>query len=175
MKQEKIVEIKECLENCINDCGATSCPYNTYEKGLKCIEDLQKDTLILINELESENEKLKKISLNENITVGEYLREMQRLKKDNELLRNAKVVYENVDYCAEDLKKAKDRIAELEKENAIKTDTIVDLLKKQEFYEKEKLKQFAESLEEKVIRPCDLYDCVTLDDIDETLKEFIKY
>ena len=38
---------------------------------------------------------------------------------------------------------------------------------------KTELKQFTEMLKEKVIRPCDLYDCVTVDDIDETLKEFI--
>ena len=41
------------------------------------------------------------------------------LEKDNKLLRNAKVVYENVDYCYEDLKKAEKRIAELEKEKEI--------------------------------------------------------
>jgi hypothetical protein len=75
--------------------------------------------------------------------------ENERLRKDNKLLRNAKVVYENVDYCYEDLKRAEDRIAELEKENATKTDTITDLLKNQEFYETKKLKQFAERLKEK--------------------------
>ena len=41
---------------------------------------------------------------------------INELESENENLRNAKVVYENVDYCAEDLKKAEKRIAELEKE-----------------------------------------------------------
>ena len=50
----------------------------------------------------------------------------------------------------EDLQKAKDRIAELESENETKTDTIVNLLKKQEFYEKDKLKRFAERLKNKL-------------------------
>ena len=115
MESEKVKEIKECLKNCINDCGATSCPYDKYEKGLKCIEDLQKDCLTLINELESENDTL-------HTNLCEYRKENQQLK---------------------------DRIAELEKENATKTDTITDLLKKQEFYEKEKLTKFAERLKEK--------------------------
>jgi hypothetical protein len=60
MESKKVKEIKDCLQNCINDCGATSCPYDKYEKGLKCIEDLQKDCLTLINELESEKERLSK-------------------------------------------------------------------------------------------------------------------
>ena len=47
------------------------------------------------------------------------------------------------------IKEFKDRIAELEKENAVKTDTITDLLNKQEAYEKEKLTKFAERLKEK--------------------------
>ena len=132
MEQEKIKEIKECLENCINDCGATSCPYNTYEKGLKCIEDLQKDCLTLINELESENK----------------------------LLREAKVVYENVDYCYEDLKKAKDRITELEKEIAKNTNC---------------LKQFAERLKEKFYyegRIC--REIIDKEIIDKELNEFME-
>ena len=41
---------------------------------------------------------------------------INELESENELLRNAKVVYETVDYCYEDLKKAEKRIAELEKE-----------------------------------------------------------
>lgn len=113
-----------------------------YIDGYKCKFVDYSDILTLINELESENETL----------------------------RNAKVVYETVDYCYEDLKKAEKRIAELEKENAIKNDTIVDLLKKQEFYEKEKLTKFAERVKEKLF---DLGNIVNENDIDETLKEFL--
>lgn len=104
------------------------------------------------------------------------------LENENETLRNAKVVYENVDYCYEDLKKAEKRIAELEKENETKTDTIANLLKKQEFYEKDKLKQFAERLKEKAIRrqefvgelAIDDIEYVKTQDIDELLKEYKK-
>lgn len=73
----------------------------------------------------------------------------------------------------EDLTKEIDR---LEKENEIKTETITDLLKRQEFYEKEKLKQFAERLKEKCEYNRKQYCCeatVSFNDIDETLKDFM--
>ena len=69
----------------------------------------------------------------------------------------------------------KDRIAELEKENETKTDTITDLLKKQEFYETEKLKQFAERLKKRTILYSGInvkYEAITADIIDEVLKEY---
>ena len=75
---------------------------------------------------------------------------------------------------------------ELRKENENKTDTIVDLLKKQEFYEKEKLTKFAERLKEKMYEKEKGYiellsgenavavDIVDFENcLDETLKEFI--
>jgi hypothetical protein len=69
-------------------------------------------------------------------------------------------------------------INELEKGNAIKTDTIVDLLKKQEFYETEKLKQFAERLKEMAYKSTDWSHgehplVVEVDYIDEVLEEFL--
>ena len=90
------------------------------------------------------------------------------------------IAEEFVSKKGKEIKKLKDRIAELEKENETKTDTITDLLKKQEFYEKEKLKQFAERLIEKAKKGnyidkrshANLTDFII--DIDETLKEFIK-
>lgn len=150
MESEKVKEIKKALECCINDCSGNSCPYDKYEKGLKCIDDLQKDALTLINELESENE----------------------------LLRNAKVVYENVDYCAEDLKKAQDQIAELEKENAEtmkawfedREGMFWDGVGEGELKGYKQLKQFAERLKEKLN---DIFSTPELDLIDEALKEFI--
>ena len=131
------------------------------------------DILTLINELESENERLR------NTEIGELIEENEKLAKQCE------------DWCEIILKKRnqivklKDRIAELEKENETKTDTITDLLKKQEFYEKEKLKQFAERLKEKKTKrliPVGLdqpanevwFIELTEEEIDETLKEFIK-
>ena len=67
------------------------------------------------------------------------------------------------------------RIAELEKENETKTDTIANLLKNQEFYETEKLKQFAERLKKRTILYSginDKYEAITADIIDEVLKEY---
>ena len=42
---------------------------------------------------------------------------IRRLQEENEQLRNAKVITETVDYCAEDLKKAQDEIERLTEEN----------------------------------------------------------
>ena len=117
----------------------------SYIDGYKCKPVAFADILTLINELESENE----------------------------ILRNAKVVYETVDYCAGDLRNAENRIAELEKENETKTNTIIDLLKKQEFYETEKLKQFAERLQEKLSDKIGYDRPYVMRNIDETLKEFV--
>ena len=50
------------------------------------------------------------------IDVNDILTYINELESENETLRNAKVVYETVDYCYEDLKKAEKRITELEKE-----------------------------------------------------------
>ena len=68
-----------------------------------------------------------------------------------------------------------DRITELEKENETKTDTIANLLKNQEFYETEKLKQFAERLKKRTILYSGInvkYEAITADIIDEVLKEY---
>lgn len=103
------------------------------------------------------------------------------LEKDNETLRNAKVVYENVDYCYEDLKKAEKKIAELEKGNEALSFAV-----KQGFNDcqAKTLKQFAERLKEK-LEECSPFVGFDLEDlefdgetiqgcIDETLKEFLK-
>jgi hypothetical protein len=167
------------------------------------------DILTLINELESENKRLSDTEIGELIKGNEELakqcvgwveiyrkrkEENQQLKdrivlleKDNELLRNAKVVYETVDYCYEDLKKAEKRIAELEKENG-------ELLKENEGYHGSyrcaidkigelsaeryiKVEQFAERLKEKYGKSCSEYYPLLLEltseQLDETLKEFI--
>ena len=82
MESEKVKEIKKAINCCIsgNDCTENCCIYYKNKKSFKCMDDLLKDTLILINELEEENENIKNRGLNEEITVREYLREMQRLK-----------------------------------------------------------------------------------------------
>ena len=75
--------------------------------------------------------------------------------------------------CSQPEQEALTLINELEKENKTKNDTIIDLLKKQEFYETEKLKQFAERLKEKAIEFTIGQKIVPKQDIDETLKEFL--
>ena len=210
MKQEKIKEIKKALECCKENEDTNSCAYCfrcPFRKRSSCQFVLFQKLLTLINELESENNRilernqilekrikdLENIGLNEDITVGDYLRELEKLIKENKLLLNAKVVCESVDYCYEDLKKAEKRIAELEKENG-------ELLKENEGYNGSyrcaidkigelsaeryiKVEQFAERLKEK-IKALDKYysndiidmqyNGITVNDIDETLKEFTK-
>ena len=207
MEIEKVKEIKKALECCQGESlkSCEHCPYWNW-----CKEDdgltFKSDILTLINELESENKKLKqhKRELEGGQrdllkVIKEFDKENQQLKdrialleKDNETLRNAKVVYENVDYCYEDLKKAEKRIAELEKENA-------RLLKENEGYHGSyrcaidkigelsaeryiKVEQFAERLKEKLQCVLDghpeekgtsSFYAISEYDIDETLKEFL--
>lgn len=107
MNSEKVKEIKECLKNCINDCNAPDCPYDKYkyEKGITCIEDLQKDCLTLINDLESENERLNKALVDNLEAYKDGFSEGADLKTKAE----NKLKSEN--------HQLKDRIAELEMEN----------------------------------------------------------
>lgn len=113
------------------------------------------DILRLINELESENEILK-INTHETENLSFQINQM-----------NGNLIIEN--------QKLKNRIAELEKENKSKTDTIIDLLKKQEFYEKDKLKQFAEKLKKRLNLGLYEWQYAEVDSktIDEVLKEYI--
>lgn len=53
MESEKVKEIKKGLECCSEPICKENCSYHS----LGCMSDLSKDSLILINELESENEK----------------------------------------------------------------------------------------------------------------------
>ena len=152
MESEKVKEIKKALECCrhsIKD-GCEPCPYHNPNED--CQEILIWKMEDYINELESENERIKNIGLNEEITVGEYLREMQRLK---------------------------DKVAELEKENVCehcqrvilgKEVYCLDCLNK---FREISLKSFAERLKEK-LGSVDLIRGWTVKIfIDKTLKEFI--
>ena len=150
MKSEKVKEIKEALEYCSNhsvsDCSNV-CPYDKYTR---CRTELTKDSLTLINELESENERLK--HLNNSISLGadlhkeSYEQEITELESENQ--------------------KLKDRIAELEKENGELKEHVTEVEKgiiniakernkKDELASKfidsynDSLKQFAERLKEK--------------------------
>jgi hypothetical protein len=89
MNSEKVKEIKKALKYNILSEFMNRLPYADEFNKLKMVSF--EDILTLINELESENERIKNIGLNEDITVREWLQENQKLK---------------------------DRIAELEKENS---------------------------------------------------------
>ena len=75
MESEKVKEIKKALEQ-----NTKTCLLYDFGKETECKVFQCKDILTYINELESENEKIKDISLNEEMTIGKYLREMQMLK-----------------------------------------------------------------------------------------------
>lgn len=160
---EKVKEIKKALETCMHTrvSSCRECPYNytnTKTKHSECFR-MAEHALTLINELENENEWLR---LERDVLIGKKIVEKQ--KYDNALMVKIDIQ-----------KQLKNRIAELEKENKSKTDTITDLLKKQEFYEKDKLKQFAERLKKRTILYSGInvkYEAITADIIDEVLKEY---
>jgi hypothetical protein len=243
MNSEKVKEIKKALECCQRESlkSCEPCPYWNL-----CKEDdgltFKSDILILINEMESENKRLRKekedlrlfnISLGngkvdmtlggntaksfinaivqifeqnnatnfltttiETISSGnkyslviqkengqtpsEKLSELKDrialLEKENETLRNAKVVYETVDYCAEDLRKAEERIAELEKELKEKSSYAKGYADGIRNTYEEVLPQFAEILKEhptmKIYSLHNACERIPMA-IDETLKEFL--
>lgn len=153
MESEKVKEIKKALEDNKTD-------HLPYIDGRKCKFVDYADILTLINGLERENEKL----LNE--------------KWDKE---------DDLDNYHEENQQLKDRIAELEKENANLLQVINDLenidtkLQNTCAICEAELKQFAEMLRGKAIRrqefigelAIDDVEYVKIQDVDETLKEFI--
>lgn len=193
MNSEKVKKIKKKLQQ-INERELSSLGM------ILQFEIDANDILTYINELESENKRLNK-ALVDNLeaykdgfnegaglkkgvddklkTENQQLKDrITELESENELLCNAKVVYENVDYCYEDLKKAEKRIAELE-------EGIAQSMLGCEFLPEctnDKLKEFAERLKEKAIRrqefvgelAIDDIEYVKTQDIDELLKEYEK-
>ena len=153
MNSEKVKEIKEKLQEEIFIA-------NSFGDKLRKVPTKELENLLtLINELESENERLR---LERDVLIGKKIVEKQK---------HDKAIIMKIDIQ----KQLKNRIAELEKENETKTDTITDLLKKQEFYETEKLKQFAERLKKRTIIYSGInvkYEAITADIIDELLKEY---
>ena len=157
MNSEKVKEIKKALK-CCSEGKCEKCLIGKKDIR-KCVDILLKDTLTLINELESENERLR---LERDVLIGKKIVEKQK---------HDKAIIMKIDIQ----KQLKNRIAELEKENETKTDTIANLLKNQEFYETEKLKQFAERLKKRTILYSGInvkYEAITADIIDELLKEY---
>ena len=179
MKSEKVKEIKELLR-CLNgEKPCTDCYINEVarEQETCCINVVADMTLELINELESENERLG----NKNYQLEQNLGQCENGYKLE--LHTARYQLRGVN---EDLKKAQDRIAELEKENeklknritcqiVIPNDKLEEIkkecLKKVEVDKDQLLKEFAERLKE---ISCEMYLKEQLHRcIDETLKEFI--
>ena len=153
MNSEKVKEIKEKLQEEIFIA-------NSFGDKLRKVPTKELENLLtLINELESENERLR---LERDVLIGKKIVEKQK---------HDKAIIMKIDIQ----KQLKNRIAELEKENETKTDTIANLLKNQEFYETEKLKQFAERLKKRTILYSGInvkYEAITADIIDEVLKEY---
>lgn len=147
MESEKVKEIKEALKQ--ND--GSGMVYEVDYKKRTCKFIHHEDILTLINELESENERLMKLQSRGGYRVAELGIENQQLK---------------------------DRIAELEKENAlIKSSVAMRDYKTLEEIINNRVKQFAEMLKEKM----DVREYMGVkykqgvfseNDIDETLKEY---
>ena len=150
MNSEKVKEIKEALEYCSNhsvsDCSNV-CPYDKYTR---CRTELTKDSLTLINELESENERLNKSDTSKEESSIEYYnlyrdfkRENQTLKAENERLKE--VIADQNELC---------------------------------WNCKKSVKEFAEKLRKKVISlnvwEFGEIEIIDVDDIDELLKEYEK-
>lgn len=166
MESEKVKEIKKSLacckqneiENTCEYCG--NCPASNWDYETECNVELFQKALTLINHQDFQISTLK----------VQFANLEKELKKEQ--IKHL--------YYRQDSQFKESRIAELEKENKNKTDTITDLLKKQEFYEKEKLKQFAEMLKDnpkikKIVDEGWIVSYVELcNAVDETLKEFIK-
>ena len=77
MNSEKVKEIKECLEEFKDD------RIGYYTNGIDRFILTKEDTLALINELESENERLMKLQSRGGCRVAELVIENQQLKDRN--------------------------------------------------------------------------------------------
>ena len=173
MNSEKVKEIKEKLQEEIFIA-------NSFGDKLRKVPTKELENLLtLINGLESENERLLDVIDIDN--EREYRKKFndewrKEYQKELDKQGNGHIAgYPDFDLVYKLYFEQKDRIAELEKENETKTDTIANLLKKQEFCEKDKLKQFAERLKKRTILYSGInvkYEAITADIIDEVLKEY---
>lgn len=132
MESEKVKEIKKALECCCiltnsdlpletRDNACNSCPYELEW----CTHVLIKNALTLINELESENERLQlenrvllgkeivKNEMHENLVIGN-INIQEQIKQENERLKNCIAELERKVYAKEDYYNAvKDRALEV--------------------------------------------------------------
>ena len=101
MESEKVKEIKKALECCSKgECGVWCPRFDKKNINHTCQDDMNADALTLINELESENERLR---LERDVLIGKKIVEKQ--KYDNALIMKIDIQ-----------EQLKNRIAELEKE-----------------------------------------------------------
>lgn len=166
MESEKVKEIKECLEEFKDD------RIGYYTNGIDRFMLTKEDTLALINELESENERLKhlnnSISLGADLHAESYQQEITELDKENQQLKDRIAELENTDYYKEIEKKKEELLC---KEYS--------LIK----YEKEiagkYLKEFARKLKECAQTNLDHFTgfqkVILTEQIDELLKEYEKW
>ena len=151
MNNEKVKEIKEALE--LNEYYAIEYFSKSGESKIFTFTDL----LTLINELESENERLKEYRKNHSKTLARIISENKELKdRIKELEKeNRELLKENEGYHGS-YRCAIDKIGELSAERYIEVE------------------QFAERLRYKLGDYDTIKDYVMHELIDETLKEFIE-
>ena len=111
MNNEKVKEIKDNITICTTKIGCNECSLLPIMASTNCRNKLLADALSLINELESENERLNR------------LREVDY--KTMTTLRQADT---ELNECMDEMK---DRIAELEKENVVKLKQFAERLKEE--------------------------------------------
>ena len=172
MNSEKVKEIKELLRCMNGEKACTNCYINDIAQDQEtfCINIVADMTLDLINELESENERLSKSDTSKEESSIKYYNLYKDLKRKNKDL-NELCELQRVSIAESFVREnqLKDRIAELEeyiKGNEQDAKAFVNGWHKDLETE---LKQFAERLKEKMTVE---YPSVTRA-IDETLKEFI--
>ena len=184
MNSEKVKEIKKGLECCINpelNC-CSDCPYNINGK-LSCLEsNMLKDALNLINEFENENKELRVVTdiANERTYRKKFTDEWRKeYQKELDKQGNGHIAgHPDFDLVYKLYFEQKDRIAELEKENAlIKNSVVMRDYKTLEEIINNKVKQFAERLKERADGLCiknDILYAIKSSEIDETLNEYEK-
>ena len=159
MNSEKVKEIKKALESFAEADKQMTLWQNPIPNGEKhCIEIKYADILTYINELESENE---------------------RLKEDNRILSNNDTLLEMVALLSKEEGILLNKIAELERKLGAKERlTFANRIELVDNAVKIKLKQFAERLKEKYGKSCSEYYPLLLEltseQLDETLNEFLK-
>ena len=151
MNSEKVKEIKKSLQQEIH---LTEYVDSAYSENVSL--DLLKDVLSIINELETENERLMKLQARGGCRVAE-------LGSENQQLKDRIAELENTDYYKEIEKKKEDLLC---KEYS--------LIK----YEKEiackYLKEFTEKVKEKALLHCKTINCYELKFIEETIDELLE-